>query len=120
MSGVWKNGSSARWRFSASRPVGARGRIGIWVERDGREEKIAAIGVRVRHWIAYHGLALNVNTDLTHFNGIVPCGISEFGVTSMHNLGVKATMEEVGCRIPQATGCDFLAPLSLKLLFPLL
>jgi len=49
----------------------------------------------VRRWIAYHGLALNVNPDLSHFEGIVPCGIAEFGVTSMHKLGVKATMGEV-------------------------
>jgi lipoyl(octanoyl) transferase len=71
------------------------GRIGIWVEHDGRDEKIAAIGVRVRRWVTYHGLALNVNPNLTHFSGIVPCGLPEFGVTSMHALGVKATMEEV-------------------------
>ncbi len=71
------------------------GRIGIWVEHDGKEEKIGAIGVRVRRWIAYHGLALNVNPDLSHFTGIVPCGLPEFGVTSLHALGVKATMAEV-------------------------
>jgi lipoyl(octanoyl) transferase len=59
------------------------------------EEKIAAIGVRVRRWIAFHGLALNVNPDLSHFQGIVPCGLAGFGVTSMHKLGVKATMGEV-------------------------
>src|ERR1700722_10269738 len=59
------------------------------------EEKIAAIGVRVRKWIAYHGLALNVNPDLSHYKGIVPCGLDNFGVTSMHALGVKATMAEV-------------------------
>jgi len=78
------------------------GRIGIWVNGQGSasvpqsaEKKIAAIGVRVRRWIAYHGLALNVNPNLAHFNGIVPCGIAEYGVTSMHALGVKATMGEV-------------------------
>jgi len=71
------------------------GRIGIWVTRDGREEKIAAVGVRVRKWVAYHGLSFNVNPDLSHFSGIVPCGISEFGVTSLHRLGIKATMPEV-------------------------
>ena len=59
------------------------------------EEKIAAIGVRVRHWVAFHGLALNVNPDLSHFSGIVPCGIAEYGVTSLHALGIKATMAEV-------------------------
>jgi lipoyl(octanoyl) transferase len=71
------------------------GRIGIWVEHDGREEKIAAIGVRVRRWIAYHGLALNVNPDLAAFKGIVPCGLPEFGVTSMRALGITASMDEV-------------------------
>ncbi|MFY9288592.1 MAG: lipoyl(octanoyl) transferase LipB [Alphaproteobacteria bacterium] len=71
------------------------GRIGIWVEHQGRDEKIAAIGVRVRRWIAYHGLALNVHPDLSHFSGIVPCGLPEFGVTSLHALGVKASMQDV-------------------------
>lgn len=71
------------------------GRIGIWVAHDGIEEKIGAIGVRVRRWITYHGLSLNVNPDLSHFSGIVPCGLPEFGVTSLHALGVKASMAEV-------------------------
>ena len=71
------------------------GRIGLWVTADGREEKIAAIGVRVRKWVAYHGLALNVSPDLAHFSGIVPCGISEFGVTSLRKLGVEMGMKEV-------------------------
>jgi len=77
--------------------VGERreGRIGIWVTSDGREEKIGAIGVRIRKWVAYHGLALNIDPDLSHFSGIVPCGISEFGVTSIRKLGITATMEEV-------------------------
>ncbi|MFM2129843.1 MAG: hypothetical protein RL477_1389 [Pseudomonadota bacterium] len=64
------------------------GRVGIWVARpSGREEKIAAIGVRVRHWVSYHGIAVNVAPDLAHFAGIVPCGISEHGVTSLADLG---------------------------------
>ncbi len=72
------------------------GRVGIWVVKpDGREAKIAAIGVRIRHWVTYHGISINLNPDLTHFNGIVPCGISEHGVTSLEDLGVKATMEEL-------------------------
>ena len=72
------------------------GRVGIWVVRsDGREEKIAAIGVRVRHWITLHGIALNVDPDLSHFGGIVPCGISEHGVTSLKALGVDASMQDV-------------------------
>ena len=72
------------------------GRVGIWVERGGgREDKIGAIGVRVRKWVSFHGLALNVDPDLSHFGGIVPCGISEHGVTSLKDLGVKASMDEV-------------------------
>jgi lipoyl(octanoyl) transferase len=78
--------------------VGERreGRIGIWVARPGgREDKIGAIGVRVRKWVSFHGMALNVNPNLEHFTGIVPCGISEHGVTSLHDLGVKVSMAEV-------------------------
>ncbi len=59
------------------------GRVGIWVETEKGEKKIAAIGVRVRHWITLHGFSLNIDPDLSHFDGIVPCGISEYGVTSM-------------------------------------
>ena len=67
------------------------GRIGIWVVMpDGSEKKIAALGVRVRHWITLHGISINVNPDLSHFDGIVPCGISDHGVTSMAELGVDA------------------------------
>jgi lipoyl(octanoyl) transferase len=71
------------------------GRVGIWVENKNTEEKIGAIGVRVRRWVTFHGLALNVNPDLAHFKGIVPCGLPEFGVTSMHALGVKVAMRGV-------------------------
>jgi lipoyl(octanoyl) transferase len=72
------------------------GRIGIWVERpDGSENKIGAIGVRVRKWVTFHGLALNVDPDLSHFSGIVPCGITDHGVTSLKDLGVETTMDEV-------------------------
>lgn len=71
------------------------GRIGIWVDNKGAEKKIGAIGVRVRHWITYHGLALNVAPNLQHFKGIVPCGLPQFGVTSLQELGVKASMQDV-------------------------
>ena len=73
------------------------GRVGIWVEdrAAGTESKIGAIGVRVSRWVSWHGIALNVEPDLSHFGGIVPCGISGHGVTSLHALGVTATMEEV-------------------------
>jgi len=70
------------------------GRIGIWVDRGDREDKIAALGIRVRHWITFHGIALNVAPTLEHFSGIVPCGISAHGVTSLRDLGKTATMAE--------------------------
>jgi lipoyl(octanoyl) transferase len=76
------------------------GRVGIWIAgRDGHEDKIGAIGVRVRHWVTIHGMALNVDPNLDHFRGIVPCGISPelsgHGVTSLARLGITATMAEV-------------------------
>jgi len=72
------------------------GRIGVWVTRDsGREEKIGAIGVRVSQWVTYHGISVNINPDLSHFDGIVPCGITEHGVTSFEDMGVKATMADL-------------------------
>ena len=72
------------------------GRVGIWVVRSGGgEEKIAAIGMRVRRWVTYHGVALNVDPELDHYRGIVPCGIPEHGVTSLARLGVRATMAEL-------------------------
>jgi lipoyl(octanoyl) transferase len=76
-------------------------RIGVWVKRpdkgDGFEDKIAAIGIRVRRWITLHGIAINVEPDLAHFAGIVPCGVSErrYGVTSLHDLGITATMADI-------------------------
>ncbi len=73
-----------------------KGRIGIWVKDNaGAESKIAAIGVRVRRWISFHGLAINVNPDLHWYKGIVPCGITNFGVTSMEKLGVDVSMREL-------------------------
>jgi len=74
------------------------GRVGIWVARgNGREDKIAAIGVRVRSWVTYHGISVNIDPDLEHFAGIVPCGIGDdgLGITSLRDLGVTAGMEEV-------------------------
>ncbi|HTR16402.1 MAG TPA: lipoyl(octanoyl) transferase LipB [Acetobacteraceae bacterium] len=74
-----------------------QGRIGIWVadRAAGTEAKIAAIGVRVTRWVSWHGIALNVEPDLTHFGGIVPCGIREHGVTSLQALGLPVTMADV-------------------------
>ncbi len=77
------------------------GRVGIWVDAPtkggvpGRERKIAAIGVRIRRWVTYHGISLNVNPDLSHYDGIVPCGLSAFGVTSLSDLGLDITMPDV-------------------------
>jgi lipoyl(octanoyl) transferase len=72
------------------------GRIGVWVDDGkGSEAKIAALGIRIRKWVTYHGIALNVHPDLSHYAGIVPCGINNFGVTSLHALGVRASMDEV-------------------------
>lgn len=71
------------------------GRIGVWVHTPSGEAKIAALGVRVQKWVTSHGIALNVNPDLSHYAGIVPCGISQFGVTSLHALGIRASMAEV-------------------------
>lgn len=74
------------------------GRVGIWVPRDGgREDKIAAIGVRLRRWVSFHGIAINVEPDLSHFGGIVPCGIGDekLGVTSLVDLGLPVTVEDL-------------------------
>jgi len=71
------------------------GRVGVWVDDKACEKKIAALGIRVRRWVTFHGVALNVNPNLAHYAGIVPCGIRGFGVTSMHALGVPASMNEV-------------------------
>jgi lipoyl(octanoyl) transferase len=82
-------------RFAVKGEV-REGRVGVWVDRGaGREEKIAAIGIRVRHWVTFHGVALNVDPDLDHFRGIVPCGLAGHGVTSLWDLGLTPTMEEV-------------------------
>ena len=77
------------------------GRVGIWIDQArlggpaGREDKIAAVGVRVRRWVTYHGIALNVEPDLGHFDGIVPCGVREHGVTSLVDLGLPVTLADV-------------------------
>jgi lipoyl(octanoyl) transferase len=71
------------------------GRVGIWVARGSREDKIAALGVRIRRWVTFHGVSLNVEPDLSHFNGIVPCGIRRHGVTSLADLGIVASMADV-------------------------
>jgi lipoyl(octanoyl) transferase len=76
------------------------GRVGVWVERrtpgePPTEDKIAAIGVKLRRWVSFHGISLNVEPDLSHFAGIVPCGVTQHGVTSLVDLGLPVTMDEV-------------------------
>lgn len=83
-------------------------RVGVWVKRpdkgDGYEDKIAAIGIRMRKWVSFHGISLNVEPDLTHFSGIVPCGIKEqkFGVTSLVDLGLPVTMADADVALRRA------------------
>ncbi|MGY6634560.1 MAG: lipoyl(octanoyl) transferase LipB [Alkalilacustris sp.] len=94
------------------------GRVGVWVERpdkpalpDGtpRDDKIAAIGVKLRRWVSFHGLAINVEPDLDHYNGIVPCGIAGHGVTSLVDLGLPVTMADLDLAL-RRTGGALLRP----------
>lgn len=71
------------------------GRVGIWVSHKGEDQKIAALGIRLRRWVSFHGIAINVNPDLTHFQGIVPCGLPHYGVTSCETLGVSLSLSEL-------------------------
>ncbi len=91
---AWLIGAAAQFGVVA----GPReGRVGVWVDRgDQREDKIAAIGVRLRRWVSFHGIAFNVHPDLSHFGGITPCGISDprYGVTSLKDLGHDASMAD--------------------------
>ena len=93
---AWMIGALARFNVEGQvRP----GRVGVWVERRvagqlTREDKIGAIGVKIRRWVSFHGISLNVEPDLSHFDGIVPCGIREHGVTSLVDLGLPVTMDE--------------------------
>lgn len=89
----WIIDSLAEFNVTAER---REGRVGVWVTREGGEEqKIAAIGVRVRKWVSFHGICINVEPDLDHYSGIVPCGIAEHGVTSLVDLGRPVTMQDV-------------------------
>ena len=97
----WTIRTLARFAVTAERRAG---RVGVWVTRpdkpplfDGspREDKIAAIGVRIRHWVSFHGLSINVEPDLSHYDGIVPCGIAGHGVTSLVDLGLPVTMADL-------------------------
>jgi lipoyl(octanoyl) transferase len=99
------------WLIAALARFGVRGerregRIGIWVADRvaGTEAKIGAIGVRVTRWVSWHGVSLNVDPDLDHFAGIVPCGVIEHGVTSLHRLGIHASMAEADSALLAAWG----------------
>ncbi len=88
------------WLIATLAAFGVRGerregRVGVWVAGGASEAKIAAIGVRVRRWVSYHGVSLNVAPDLDHYRGIVSCGIRDHGVTSLADLGVETTMDDV-------------------------
>ncbi|WP_302846621.1 lipoyl(octanoyl) transferase LipB [Celeribacter indicus] len=92
------------------------GRVGVWVVRDDKpltpaggkpEDKIAAIGLRVRKWVSFHGLAINVDPDLSHFDGIVPCGIRDHGVTSLVDLGLPVSMADVDVALRRGFGQVF-------------
>lgn len=93
---AWVIGALAR--FSVEGEI-RDGRVGVWVERKSpgappREDKIAAIGVKLRRWVSFHGVSVNVEPDLAHFSGIIPCGQTEHGVTSLVDLGLPVTMDE--------------------------
>lgn len=104
------------WVIMALAEFGIKGerrsdRVGVWVVRpdrprlpDGKpaEDKIAAIGVRVRRWVAYHGIAINVEPDLSHYNTIVPCGVRDYGVTSLVDLGVPVGMHDMDIALKMA------------------
>jgi lipoyl(octanoyl) transferase len=88
----WMIAALARLGVEAWR---AEGRIGIWTRDGGQEAKIGAIGIRVKRWVTMHGFSINVDPDLSHFGGIVPCGLAEYPVTSLGRLGVEAGMAEL-------------------------
>ena len=88
----WAIRTLARFGVAGER---REGRVGVWVRRGAGEAKIAAVGVRVRRWVTYHGMAINIDPDLDHYCGIIPCGIAEHGVTSLADLGVAVTTADV-------------------------
>jgi lipoyl(octanoyl) transferase len=105
----WVIAALAHFDVAARR---ADGRIGIWCDnRMGQEAKIGAIGVRIRKWVTAHGFAVNVAPDLSHFGGIVPCGIAEFPVTSLADLGINASLADFDAALKQ-TAPDFLSALA--------
>jgi lipoyl(octanoyl) transferase len=112
----WTIRTLARLGVTAERRAG---RVGVWVVRpdkprsaDGsvREDKIAAIGVRIRHWVSFHGLSINVEPDLSHYAGIVPCGIADRGVTSLVDLGLPVTLGDLDAALAETFDEVFGAP----------
>ena len=105
---AWVIDTLAAFNISAERRAG---RVGVWVARPdkgaGREDKIAAIGVRVSKWVTFHGISLNIAPDLTHYDGIVPCGISDQGVTSFEDLGHLVSLPEVDSILRQTFETHF-------------
>ncbi|MBU6206974.1 MAG: lipoyl(octanoyl) transferase LipB [Alphaproteobacteria bacterium] len=106
----WMIASLARLGVAAFR---AEGRIGIWTQTPTGEAKIGAIGVRVRRWVTFHGFSINVSPDLSHFSGIIPCGISDYGVTSLADLGLTTVMAALDAAL-EATLTEFLASLGAR------
>ncbi len=108
----WVIGTLAAFNIRGERRAG---RVGVWVVRPDRpgldgqpaEDKIAAIGVKLRRWVSFHGISINVEPDLSHFSGIVPCGIRDHGVTSLVDLGLPVTMEDVDLALQQEFGRHF-------------
>jgi len=103
----WTIRTLARFNVRAER---RQGRVGVWVTRPDkpalpggspREDKIAAIGVRIRHWVSFHGISINVEPDLSHYAGIVPCGIAEHGVTSLVDLGLPVTLADLDAALAE-------------------
>ncbi len=96
----WLIGTLADFNVTGER---REDRVGVWVRRPekgvGTEDKIAAIGIRVRRWVSFHGISLNLEPDLTHFDGIVPCGVAQHGVTSLVDLGLPVTMAELDMQL---------------------
>ena len=117
----WMIRTLARLGVTAER---REGRVGIWVAQEnfpggGREDKIGAIGIRLRHWVSYHGISINLDPDLSHFDGIVPCGISKnaatpYGVTSLARLGRMVSMPELDMALKAAFGEVSFGLLNLK------
>jgi lipoyl(octanoyl) transferase len=95
----WLIRTLARFNVKGER---REGRVGIWVQSGNREDKIAALGVRVRRWVTFHGVSFNVDPNLSDFTGIVPCGISQHGVTSLADLGILVSMADVDVALKEA------------------